>query len=568
MARPSKTAGPPVPIVRACTAVRLGALVGLLLGHASGGGTRGALFGDSCNGTTPLAEGLCCCAVSSLVAYGKQLTYLSSCADSSACTGNHTGFCAKRQHEGAPANWKLATNDFCQFVCPCCAGVPAGTVEGRRLGETPAQPRDLHQTARALGQEPQAPADGAAALAQFEEGGRFLKSARLSEQWVQEGAVALFDTSSSDFHKSLMGSVTANHTLQEFYDVKYGSPSWALLSKMRRAHNWDEGELAIFLYTTEWPQIYAPMNKLLREATSLEDIDEYWQSYMAILKHGLETYARYVEVDTWRGVSCDAVDALPVGSTGVLPSFTSTSTEHRVASSFGCTVLHFTGGGYDIQEYSHFPGEAEVLLEQGRSYRVTKGGEGERRLTLETPGPQVMKRPEITEAAGQVPITNCSRMDHSICPVCSCCQKAPRAILESLEASSPAPSPSRVPGDSLLAALGQRAAEVAPDMTAHEVARVLRAYGELGEQPGDRLLAALGWRATQVAGNMTARDVVDTFQAYARIGQPLGAPVLAAVERRAKAVAKQMNAPDVAIMLDSYAKLKAEENIPGPGSRG
>jgi len=209
----------------------------------------------------------------------------------------------------------------------------------------------------------------------------------------KEGVTAtnLYDVVDDDFHKTLLDNVVKTYTMQEFFAEKYPDEDWDELEESRQDRGWTMGELMIHLYTEESPDIYRPMNKMLREATSMDDIDEYWQSYIKVLYAGMKTHAPYVVTDTYRGVSdCSSLDVLHVGDEGVMPSFTSTSTSKNAAAGFagGCTLLHFTGGGYDIKSYSSFPGEAELLVEPGRTYTISTAEEedGNEKFDCDTDG--------------------------------------------------------------------------------------------------------------------------------------------------------------------------------------
>lgn len=255
--------------------------------------------------------------------------------------------------------------------------------------------------------------------------------------------LGLYDVSDDDFHKTLMSTIAKSHTLKEFMAEKYPDEDWDDLHDLREENGWTKGELAIHLYTTEEPNIYGPMNRMMRTATSLDDIDEYWQSYMAILKTALEKHAPFVNVDTWRGVSdCSSLDALHVGDEGVLPSFTSTSTVKDAAAGFaqGCTLLHFTGGGYDVSSYSDFPGEAELLVEEGRVYTIDTAEEncGDdgcfQQFDCETTGPSdgVTGPTEDASAEPQDGDDVCSKIaadvpdfEDKYCPYCACCVAPP-----------------------------------------------------------------------------------------------------------------------------------------------
>jgi hypothetical protein len=261
-------------------------------------------------------------------------------------------------------------------------------------------------------------------------------------------AIGLYDVSDDDFHKEMLDDVAKSYTLQEFMAEKYPDEDWDKLDELRQDIGWTLPELAIHLYTTEVPNLYGPMNKMMREATSMDDIDEYWQSYMKILKNGLQKFAPFSTADTWRGVGdCSALDVLHVGDEGVLPSFTSTSTSMEAAAGFarGCTVLHFTGGGYDVSGYSDFPGEAELLMEEGRVYtiataeRMCEDDECFERFDCETSGPAAgvtgptaAPDDEPTDESGlcatiadQVP-----EFQTEYCPLCNCCGPPPTPVEE------------------------------------------------------------------------------------------------------------------------------------------
>ncbi|CAK0806499.1 unnamed protein product [Prorocentrum cordatum] len=74
-------------------------------------------------------------------------------------------------------------------------------------------------------------------------------------------------------------------------------------------------------------------------------------------------------------------------------------------------------------------------------------------------------------------------------------------------------------GDGLLDALGARAEQVAPDMTALDVANIFHAYALLLSPPSEGLLEALGRRAQQTAGDMGGREVASVLDAFARLGE-------------------------------------------------
>lgn len=378
-----------------------GVFIVLTAASVATGQGKASVFGNGCSAASQLDSGLCCCEASRLVAYGERLPSSAFCQDGLACTGADDGFCSASPHSGAEPYYKQATLSFCQFACPCCENV------ARHNGGT-----QRRMTA-----------------AVAEVGGP-TREAFLSRKW--RPGRRLFDVTNSMFHRNLMKNVKPTHTLQEFYEAKVKYPGWLQMAKLRDGRNWTNQELAMYLYTTEVPLLYRPMNKIMREARRMEDVDTYWQSYIAILGDGLARHAAYVNVSTYRGVDCDAADALRVGEEGVLASFTSTSAELSVAKAFGCTVLHFSGGGYDLRRYSHFPGEAEVLMEGGRVYAVTHnepGDAGQREVRLET-------RPagaSAARASTQAPRRSCEGFDRSQCDICRCCDRPPSSELAAWE---------------------------------------------------------------------------------------------------------------------------------------
>mmetsp|Transcript_23863 Transcript_23863/g.68876 ORF Transcript_23863/g.68876 Transcript_23863/m.68876 type:complete len:172 (-) Transcript_23863:64-579(-) len=171
----------------------------------------------------------------------------------------------------------------------------------------------------------------------------------------------------------------------------------------------------------------------------MEDIDEHWQTYIFFLKKGLEEHAKYGQVETWRGVrGINAHTTFRAGETGVLPAFTSTSTARNVAFGFAgggadSAVFHFTGGGFDIQTYSAYPGEAELLLEPGREYRVGSVDsvaceQGNVTVVhLLTTGPKVLDKPQDVWSTPRA--LKCPKRKLPICPVCSCCARVDGTLL-------------------------------------------------------------------------------------------------------------------------------------------
>jgi len=280
------------------------------------------------------------------------------------------------------------------------------------------------------------------------------RSAKMLDRWQRDGpltnilkvnkfktekdavkAATLYDVTDDDFHKTLLDNLEKTHTMQEFMAEKYPDQDWDELDNMRQDRGWTIGELMIHLYTEEDPDIYRPMNKMLREATSMDDIDEYWQSYIRVLYAGLKRHAPFLAVDTWRGVSdCSSLDVLHVGDEGVLPSFTSTSTDEDAAAGFsgGCTLLHFTGGGYDVSSYSSFPAEAELLVEPGRTYTISTAEEtddGYERFDCSTDGDANHAVDEDADADGAAGPISCDdvtahygdKWNDKYCPLGAAC---------------------------------------------------------------------------------------------------------------------------------------------------
>jgi len=252
----------------------------------------------------------------------------------------------------------------------------------------------------------------------------------LLHKWELEGLQQFYTVSDSTFHRKLLTSVVNKRNLKEFLSRHASTAEFADLMTKQMAKNWTDEELAIHMYTTNL--FYFKLNKMLREASSLDDIDEYWQSYIYYLKKGLEEYAEYGAVETWRGVSnVNATSKFQAGDAGVTLAFTSSSTLRAVAFDFAgrskdSAVLHFTGGGFDIRKYSFYEGEAELLIEPGREYHVgsvqtVQCSHGEADIVhLLTSGPKTMKKPDDQwKIVKSEP--NCPNNDLPICPVCSCC---------------------------------------------------------------------------------------------------------------------------------------------------
>jgi len=252
----------------------------------------------------------------------------------------------------------------------------------------------------------------------------------LLRRWELEDFQQLYTISDSTFHKKLLTSVVNKRNLKEFLSRHASTAEFADLMGTQMAKNWTDEELAIHMYTTNL--LYFKLNKILREASSLDDVDEYWQSYIYYLKKGLEEYAEYGAVETWRGVrDVNATSKFKAGDRGVMLAFTSSSTLRAVAFDFAgrsqdSAVLHFTGGGYDIRKYSLYEGEAELLIEPGREYHVgsvqtVHCNHGEADIVhLLTSGPATMQKPDEQWKIAKI-LPSCPGNDLPICPVCSCC---------------------------------------------------------------------------------------------------------------------------------------------------
>eukprot|EP00931_Biecheleriopsis_adriatica_P115099 TRINITY_DN90936_c0_g1_i1.p1 TRINITY_DN90936_c0_g1~~TRINITY_DN90936_c0_g1_i1.p1 ORF type:complete len:474 (+),score=102.69 TRINITY_DN90936_c0_g1_i1:77-1498(+) len=114
------------------------------------------------------------------------------------------------------------------------------------------------------------------------------------------------------------------------------------------------------------------------------------------------------------------------------------------------------------------------------------------------------------------------------------------------------------PGKSLLKALGKRARQVMADMGPHEVATVFTAYAGMGEQPDHHLREALGQRTEEVAGDMTAHEVTSVYNAYAELGKEPSESLLSALGRQAERKASDMDAQAVCDVLEAYVAFEKQ----------
>jgi len=325
-------------------------------------------------------------------------------------------FCNTPYMHGIKAK-DLASTAVCQSVCPCCKGKPLPHSDCTADEDTPVD------------------AD---------------KS--LQQKWELDDALPrqLLIKTGAEFLKTFWKSPIKTHSWKEVlnHTMYQISPSqveqmvqqW---SEIQTQKGWSDPEMAMFGYTVN--VFYGPVNKMLREAKSTADIDDWTQSYIALLKDGLENNAKYVDVQTYRGMkNCDGAQFHP-GTKGILPQFTSTSTAKRVALSWAspCNdhnplVVYFTGGGYDISKYSFYPKEQELLLEPGREFVVGSvenitcvHPRTKKKMTYTvvhrlTDGPTQLKEPKGVSRK-ESPYT-CPKEHLKSCDVCRCC-----SIPESLE---------------------------------------------------------------------------------------------------------------------------------------
>lgn len=180
-----------------------------------------------------------------------------------------------------------------------------------------------------------------------------------------------------------------------------------------------------------------------------------------------------------------------------------------------------------------------------------------------TPSSEVLRK-------GALGAMDCQAMDLTRCPLCKCCPvPIPRAVefdtttalvstTTTLAMTTAGATPTHfLLGEGLLAALGERAQQVAPNMTAQHIILMLNASAKLGWQPSAALLTALGKRAQSVVPQMSAQNVASILSAYASIGKAPEPDLMTALSKRAEAVAQYMTPTQVANTLDAYADLEA-----------
>jgi len=361
-----------------------------------------------------------------------------------------------------PTPRSMASYDVCTGFCPCCPdAAKASTVYldsnltlAASKFSTPAfatKKFSIQSLAARMSGKQKTVAEkkikAAPMLNRWKSDGSLLKRLSVKKDARNVRGSSLYDVANDDFHKTLLDDAVKSYSLQEFYEEKYADDevTWDDLAGLAADRGWKFPELAIYMYTTESPNVYRPMNFMLRQATSLDDVDEYWQSYIEILKKGLTNFAPFIDTPTWRGVSdCSAADVMIDGDVGVMPSFTSTSLNEDVATGFanGCTVLQFNGGGFDISSYSDFPGEAELLVEEGREYTIdnvdTSGGY----TLIDLQAPEELITPQVSGDVADEPQEDvCGAYDDDLitefCPICQCCDGAHDTIPEAALAQSP-----------------------------------------------------------------------------------------------------------------------------------
>lgn len=324
-------------------------------------------------------------------------------------------FCDSAWKEGIKAK-DFASTALCQSVCPCCSGKPLP---------------DLDCAA-----DEDAPSDaGNKSLQQKWE----LDDALPRQLALIKSGAGFLTTMWNKLNRKYSFKEVLNHTLS----TGGGSPPRSQVEQMvnmwtdmQTQKGWSDPEMAMMGYTAEF--FYQPMNKILREAKSMTDIDDWWQSYIALLKDGLDNYAEYVDAPSYRGMTnCDGT-LFHEGGKGLLPQFTSTTVDKQVALGWAkpCNghdrlVLYFTGGGYDISKYSVFPEERELLLEPGREFVV---GSVEK-ITCQSPAlkkdvnytvvhrlthaPEKLKKSD--DDSQSKPSYTCPKVKLESCKVCSCC---------------------------------------------------------------------------------------------------------------------------------------------------
>lgn len=320
---------------------------------------------------------------------------------------------------------------LCEFVCPCCGEQPAANNHlqpGRVTEIFVARP---HEAPQSWAAEP-GPLDAGAGS---------------SSTWSPP--TLMYAVRDDEFHKTVLEQVVQQHNLSTFIDEHFPDNSTDFAAKQDEM-SWTDNELAIWLYTIENPQVHVAMNTVLRDATTIIDIDPFWQTYISCLANGLQNHTAYVDATLWRGVLLygePVGEVFTLGRAGVLQQFLSTTPSQVVARGFGDVLLQFTGGGYDVRDYSEYPFEGVVLLEPGRQYRVLSmampapgaaNSTSGPTVTLGTAGPAAPLRlpPGSGEAApgGGRASARCPSEPPDICPACDCCA-----------AVASAPGPGRMP---------------------------------------------------------------------------------------------------------------------------
>lgn len=249
----------------------------------------------------------------------------------------------------------------------------------------------------------------------------------------------MYAVKDDDFHKTVLEQVMQNNNLSSFIKEHFADNETDFAAKKEQM-SWTDDELAIWLYTIEDPQVYLQLNKVLRDAATLVDVDPFWQVYISYLVCGLQNYTAYVDVALWRGVLMygeDVGELFKLGYRGVLPQFTSATPYQDIARGFGDVLLHFTGGGYNISNYSEYPFEGQVLLEPGRQYQVLSmmmpaaNASDTRALptvTLGTVGPAGLRRLGSNNPVATPSVMRCPSEALDICPACGCCPAVAAAL--------------------------------------------------------------------------------------------------------------------------------------------
>jgi hypothetical protein len=397
---------------------------------------------------------------------GLHLPTLYMLASIAIATALNHDFC-KQSWEGGPPAQMLATADFCQFVCPCCqankTNFTCDTPKSHRY--FPSGVEEPSMMVRKSGND----AMNISGLAMVRDRGSSFHDSfvgelfQMSQKRESNGLIGidLADAANncSTFYETVMASVVAKFSLDDFvqYYPEYyckeqvrkqgwpcseaekhdigsrltGSVNWKRASK-----HWTDAELAINLYTGSY--VAYSLNELLRRSCSMADIDEYWQTYIYLLGMGLQSYTKYGIHELWRGVTYNYPlneSTYPIGHMGVLNQFASTSQQLSVAEFFAGPsggILHITGGGYNIANYSDHGYESEVLLEPGWRYLVgavktevchverSPSGQNFTIVHLLMDVPNATKRLNQSWSIGTSSF-KCPKANLPTCPVCICC---------------------------------------------------------------------------------------------------------------------------------------------------